>query len=160
MSKNYRIGVDVSTKKIAFAVRYPDGSVTCFEHTAAGKYADDRFVELVRFFDGQIRQLYPYVGEAVIEDVPFVRNRAGTIDLAQQVGAVMAVCALNHIPVRLVNNMTWKAKLGVGKRKGVKTNILKYVQEHYPSIECTSQDCADAICISEYAERTAHADPS
>ncbi len=151
------LGIDVSTKRIAVCHAERDFyrvASDTWQHTVTeGAHAVDRFVEFIKVWDSHLRELIPDVEMAFIEDVPFVRNRSGTIDLAQFVGAVCAICTVHYVPFKLINNVSWKSKL---KIKGGKPGIMKYVQGNYilPYLPTITQDEADAVCIAEYGIRT------
>lgn len=147
------LGVDVSTKKIAVArVALYGADNEVIELKASGALAGDRFADLVCSFDHYIRAIRGTVAAAFIEDVPFVRNRAGTIHLAQIVGGVAAICAVHRVPVAMINNLTWKARLGVGG-KNPKQKIAEYAAARFPEIQAQSQDSLDALCIGEAGRR-------
>lgn len=157
------IGIDLSTKKIAIAVGVaPEAhelAVSWREVTAPGDYMADRFRGLVENFRSALEQMKP-VDMAFIEDITFTRGRQTELGLAKVMGAVEAHLADCGITYLTVNNVTWKAALGLGSRKGApaerKDRNVEHAQHFWGVSENIGHDVGDALCVLEWGMRQLH----
>ena len=146
------LGVDPSTRKLAYVVMGPRGQmVSRGSVIVKGKLAADRFEELM----AEMRQLIctpPLARLVVIEGVPFVKNRKGAMALATAVGGLQAVCVSFRVPYRIAPGHAWKTALGLSGNAN-KDAIRAYAETEGPVDDTWGQDEVDAWCLAEYGRR-------
>ena len=127
------------------------------EVQAPGDHMEDRFRALAENFRNALGQLKP-VDMAFVEDITFTRGRQTELGLAKVLGAVEAHLTDCGIPYLTVNNVTWKAVLGLGSRKGTKLERkgrnVAYARRSWGLAGSElNDDVADALCVLEWGTR-------
>lgn len=110
--------------------------------------------------------LVPLIEPRVFLEQPIVyRGNTSTLALAQVNGALRAACQVSHVPIRMVQNQSWKSRvcgLPVGAQK---PEIAAWVKGNWPELYDTAMefgkkkrngdqepnfDICDAACIAIY----------
>lgn len=142
------VGVDLSTKKIAFVQARTDTAAQYLcEVVAEGKLAADRFDDLMIGAGTVIHSLAP--DPFIIEDVPYVKSRRGALALAQVLGGLRALCVVERVRYLVIPGRDWKRTLGLGGNAN-KDSIRAWVFDAVPNdaAQVWSQDLCDAYAIS------------
>lgn len=146
------IGIDPSSKKLAFCITYPGSEKYPELHTkrlpegilqATGAAFEEAFLCFREFPDAAVYMEEPVVG----------RNMRSTIVQAQVGGAVMAAADRAGLPYfELVNNSHWKKEV-LGKGNAKKPDITAWLEENWReayTLAQKDQDLIDASCINRY----------
>ena len=151
------LGVDISTRKLAFVLVGDDGVYAWQdEREVKGKLAGDRFAELVERADRVLsiwgRGAYGMAPacRVVIEGIPFVKSRAGIIGLAKVLGMVEALALHYDYEVEVVNGHDWKKALGLSGN--ARKDVIRAFAEGEGYVN-ESQDLTDAYCVGLYGVR-------
>lgn len=161
----YVLGVDWDTHRIAFTLLDPKGVVCLYDvHEAPGKLASDRFPLLMAYWSNELATNF-FASDAliiVIEDAPFIKNRAAYGGLAQVLGGLRALAFTaeeNGLPiatmVHLARGSAWKKALDMSGNAS-KNVISDWVTNNcdVTDIILGGQDLKDSYCIARYGLKT------
>lgn len=146
------LGVDVSTKKVAFAfVNGNDSSLSWLEIGASDSDWQKRFLELMRAVRSAVCTEPRFLGIqlAVLEDISFVAPGyvGSNIGLPKMLGAVQTILDTHEICTKTVHHKILRAPLGLNGKD--KLAIQTFVNEHFKT-EVPSHDVADAAVAALY----------
>lgn len=150
-------GIDPDTKAITIVVlsRKPttfgvEEFVVSRRVEAAGRRADDRFLDLAR----QIRDVLHIIPNAgaswcYLERPMVGPNRKGAIDMGQVVGMIRAELDRLDMPHSMVDPGVWKKAL-LGNGHATKEEIKEWSVRHLGMANDLKQDYYDAACIAAF----------
>ncbi len=143
------LGVDISTRKLAFVFVGDDESICWrYEGEAAGRLSADRFPTLVTHATFVLNTWYGSLTGAacrvVIEGLPYVRSRDGIVGLAKVLGMVEGLALHFGFKVEVVDGHVWKHALGLSGNANKEAIAAFALSEGF---EGESQDLLDAYCI-------------
>lgn len=147
------IGIDPSSKKLAFCITYPGSEKYPELHAkrlpegilqATGAAFEEALLLFRNFPDAAVYMEEPVVGGGGVRS---------TIVQAQAGGAVMAAADRAGVPhFELVNNSHWKKEV-LGKGNAKKPDIAEWLEKNWPEAYTFAekdQDLIDASCINRY----------
>ncbi len=143
------LGVDISTRKIAFVFVGDDESVCWrYEGKATGRLAADRFPQLVTHATFVLNTWYGQETKAacrvVIEGLPYVQSRDGIVGLAKVLGMVEGLALHFGFKTEVMDGHVWKRALGLSGNANKEAVAAFALSEGYAG---ESQDLIDAYCI-------------
>jgi len=145
--------VDLDTHRVHGALLEHGQLVATLVCGGQGKLAGDRFPSIMQTYACMIPMVRPDL--IVIEDTPFVRNRAGFSGLAQILGGLRALTAqvAPQAEVRVLAGRNWKRALGLSGNAN-KAMIAAWVFAETGGLESLdTQDLVDAYAIARAGAR-------
>ncbi len=146
------LGVDISTRKLAFVFVGDDESV-CFqgEASASGRLAAHRFGALTQYAARTLSiwaggdQVEKPVCRVIVEGLPYVQSRDGIVGLAKVLGMVEGQALHLGFEVEVMDGRDWKQALGLSGNANKEAIAAFALGEGFVG---ESQDLTDAYCIA------------
>ena len=147
------IGFDCSSKAIHCVILDSDFNLVVQKKWGSKKKLfDNRFPEFANNFYEDLSKIIIHTGKekilVAIEQAIFIQNPKTTVEIANVIGCVRAVCYVKGFDVTMVDNRRWKKSV-VGKGNAKKPEILSYAIERWGDV-FVEQDFADAACIAAW----------